>query len=60
MDIDERAERWADEWMTGRYFGPFAQPVRDGLIEAYLAGVGQARVDETNHVYGRSDRGQPS
>ena len=43
MDIEERAEKWADNHLNNPENS--AQTVRDKLITAYLAGVTQVRQD---------------
>jgi len=48
-DIEERAKRWVREHFSEEYLAHQDEGFREALIEAYLAGVGQARQDEYLH-----------
>ena len=43
MDIEERAEEWADNWLSDPQYPD--KTMRESLIAAYLAGMGQASRD---------------
>ena len=43
MDIEERAEKWADNWLSDPQYPD--KTMRESLIAAYLAGVNQVRSD---------------
>lgn len=43
MDIEERAEKWADEYISDPQYPD--KTMRESLIAAYMAGVNQVRRD---------------
>ena len=43
MDIEERVEEWADNWLSDPQYPD--KTMRESLIAAYLAGMGQASRD---------------
>lgn len=49
MDIEERAEKWADDWANDPFNDCPGRSNRDDLIEAYLAGSAQTQADYVAH-----------
>lgn len=49
MDIEDRAERWARELANERDLSDYGPGIHEELVEAYLAGAGQAQRDYVQH-----------
>lgn len=56
--IEERAEKWVWENYTAEYIAHQDEGFEQALIEAYLAGAGQAASDYAQHYAGREIRGE--
>lgn len=49
MDIEERAEKWAREYVIGNGLWTLYEDRVQALIAAYLAGVSQTQADYSAH-----------
>lgn len=56
MDIEERAEKWAEEYIRRAYNDSKDTSFKLDLIQAYLAGSEQTQKDYVDHFMNKGDK----